>query len=52
MWMVEDLQGPWKPYYVGLVECMFAKGDRNEGDLDAAENRIPLGCPPTQRLRT
>jgi tetratricopeptide (TPR) repeat protein len=39
-------------YYVGLVECMFAQCDRNEGDLDAAENRIRLACPPTKRLRT
>ena len=30
-------------YYVGLVECMLAQCDQNEGDFDAAENRIRLG---------
>jgi predicted ATPase/class 3 adenylate cyclase len=37
-------------YYVGLVECMFAQCDRNEGDLDAAENRIRLGLSAYQEI--
>jgi non-specific serine/threonine protein kinase len=30
-------------YYVGLVECMLAQCDRNQGDLDAAEVRVRSG---------
>jgi predicted ATPase/class 3 adenylate cyclase len=37
-------------YYVGLVECMLAQCDRNEGDLDAAENRIRLGLSAYQEI--
>ena len=37
-------------YYVGLVECMLAQCDRNEGNLDAAENRISLGLSAFQEI--
>jgi predicted ATPase len=37
-------------YYVGLVECMLAQCDRNEGDLDAAEDRISSGLTAYQAI--
>jgi hypothetical protein len=37
-------------YYVGLVECMLAQCDQNEGDFDAAENRIRLGLSAYQEI--
>jgi hypothetical protein len=37
-------------YYVGLVEYMLAQCDRNEGNLDAAEERIGAGVSAYQEI--
>jgi predicted ATPase/class 3 adenylate cyclase len=37
-------------YYVGLVQCMLAQCDRNEGNYDAAEDRIILGLSAYQEI--
>jgi tetratricopeptide (TPR) repeat protein len=37
-------------YYVGLVQCMLAQCDRNEGNLDAAEERINSGLSDYQEI--
>jgi hypothetical protein len=37
-------------YYMGLVECMLAQCDRNEGHLDDAESRVVLGLSAYQEI--
>ncbi|MDQ4038080.1 MAG: AAA family ATPase [Actinomycetota bacterium] len=49
---LQTFQDVGNTYYVGLVECMLAQCDRNEGKLDAAQARIRAGLSSYRAIKS